>query len=91
MVGLMVHRLSPRMCFLVVAALPLLIALSSFVMREKRSPCCGGRRGERLRIPVSTFATSHSVWQERQIVKSSLVPPITLMPCALSEGSCSEL
>ena len=43
-VGLMVHRLSPRMCFLVVAALPFLIALSSFVMREERQPCCGGRR-----------------------------------------------
>ena len=43
-VGLMVQRLSPRMCFLVVAALPFLVALSSFVMREERQPCCGGRR-----------------------------------------------
>ena len=43
-VGLMVQRLSPRMCFLVVAALPFLVALSSFVMREEREPCCGGRR-----------------------------------------------
>ena len=43
-VGVMVHRLSPRTCFLVVAALPFLVALSSFVMREERTPCCGGRR-----------------------------------------------
>ncbi|CAL5221093.1 g3223 [Coccomyxa viridis] len=43
-VGLMVRRLSPRTCFLVVAALPFLIALSSLVMREERQPCCGGRR-----------------------------------------------
>lgn len=47
-VGLMVHRLSPRMCFLVVAALPILVALSSFVMREERAPCCGGGRRRAL-------------------------------------------
>ena len=45
-VGLMVLRLSPRTCFLVVAALPFLIALSSLAMREERMPCCGGRRRE---------------------------------------------
>ena len=45
-VGLMVHRLSPRTCFLVVAALPLLVVLSSSVMHEERTPCCGGRRRE---------------------------------------------
>ena len=45
-VGLMVHRLSPRTCFLVVAALPFLVALSSLAMREERTPCCGGRRRE---------------------------------------------
>ncbi len=48
-VGLMVHRLSPRACFLVVAALPLLVVLSSFVMHEERKPCCGDRRRELLR------------------------------------------
>ena len=50
-VGLMVRRLSPRTCFLVVAALPFLIALSSLVMREERQPCCGGRRRALLTPP----------------------------------------
>jgi len=43
-VGVMVHKLTPRMCFQIVAVLPFLVALSSFVMREERTPCCGGRR-----------------------------------------------
>ncbi|CAK0782156.1 hypothetical protein CVIRNUC_005589 [Coccomyxa viridis] len=57
-VGLMVHRLSPRACFLVVAALPLLVVLSSFVMHEERKPCCGDRR--RKDVPECT-----GMFQER--------------------------
>jgi len=40
-VGLMVDRLKPRTCLLIVAALPILVLCCSFVMREERKPILG--------------------------------------------------
>ncbi len=40
-VGIMVHRFTPRNCMLVVAALPVFVLLCSFVMREERKPIFG--------------------------------------------------
>ena len=69
-VGLMVHRLSPRTCFLVVAALPFLVALSSLAMREERTPCCGGRRREPARPCQGTMSCAlcrlHGTMQMKQ-------------------------
>lgn len=47
-VGVMIAHVRPRACFMIIAALPLLIACSSFVMREDRIGgwCCG--QGARL-------------------------------------------
>ncbi len=41
-VGVMVHRLTPRTCIELVALLPLLVMCSSFVLRDERKPICGG-------------------------------------------------
>ena len=47
-VGVMIAHLGPRACFMIIAALPLLITCSSLVMREDRVGgwCCG--QSERL-------------------------------------------
>ncbi len=44
-VGVMVQRLRPRTCLLMVAALPILVVFCSFVMREERKPIFGALSG----------------------------------------------